>query len=203
LFVSHNLASIKSLTTRTVVLSAGKLIFDGSTAQGVARYVQENLVDPGRQTKVAEIKRPFAGLDRKLEFVDLRIDGLTESGAIADDQPLQLIAAIRCHDESTGFIIGMTIYSEDKDVIGSTFTAVVASPVPGATEEYRFSADLPLAPGRYHCSISISDAKSDGRQIHDSLAEVLPFSVELAATDCRGWKAAWGAVRLPELVRLS
>lgn len=38
LFVSHNLAAVTSLTTRTLVLNAGSIIYDGAVQQGIETY---------------------------------------------------------------------------------------------------------------------------------------------------------------------
>ena len=40
LFVSHNMAAISSLTSRSVVLNAGQLAFDGPSAIAVAQYTR-------------------------------------------------------------------------------------------------------------------------------------------------------------------
>jgi lipopolysaccharide transport system ATP-binding protein len=40
LFVSHNMAAIKSLTTRGIVLDAGRVVFSGTTEQTIHHYVQ-------------------------------------------------------------------------------------------------------------------------------------------------------------------
>jgi len=40
LFVSHNLHAVSSLCTRAFVLHAGKVMFDGTAAKGVARYLE-------------------------------------------------------------------------------------------------------------------------------------------------------------------
>jgi len=40
LFVSHNMAAIRSLTSRGIVLSAGRLEFDGPSSSAIERYVQ-------------------------------------------------------------------------------------------------------------------------------------------------------------------
>jgi len=201
LFVSHNLASIRSLTTRTVVLSQGNLIFDGPTDEGIAKYVTENLPRDSTRICIKDLPRPFGGLDRSLEFVDLQLEVLSVNRLIESEAPLRLAVTIKCQRESANFIIGMTIFSDDKTVIGSMFTSATSAPPVGSIEVFNFDANLPLAPGRYHCSISISDAKSEGKRLHDSLAEVLPFAVELPVTDVRGWNPAWGAIRLPSLIR--
>jgi lipopolysaccharide transport system ATP-binding protein len=39
LFVSHNLAAIRSLTNRVIMLDAGKVVFDGATEAGLNHYV--------------------------------------------------------------------------------------------------------------------------------------------------------------------
>jgi homopolymeric O-antigen transport system ATP-binding protein len=39
IFVSHNLASVRSLCTRSLLLEEGKLVFDGDTATAIERYL--------------------------------------------------------------------------------------------------------------------------------------------------------------------
>ncbi|TWU05966.1 ABC transporter ATP-binding protein [Stieleria varia] len=199
LFVSHNLASIRSLTERCVVLSKGGVAFDGSTDQAVSRYIKENLVTDESPVSIANAPRPFGGLDRHLEFVDLKLQGLSEDRSLSTDQPFVLDATIRANEEAGPFILGLTIYAEDKTPIGSAFTTPVAAPAVGSTATTQFQAQFPLGPGQYHCAVSISEARSEGKRLHDSLADVLPFSITLSATDLRGWNSAWGAIQLPNL----
>jgi len=40
LFVSHNMAAINSLTSRTVLLDRGRVMFDGPTSEAIGRYAQ-------------------------------------------------------------------------------------------------------------------------------------------------------------------
>ena len=46
LFVSHNMAAINALTQRTLVLNAGRIVFDGPTPDAIRHYSQ--LVAPPR-----------------------------------------------------------------------------------------------------------------------------------------------------------
>jgi lipopolysaccharide transport system ATP-binding protein len=48
-FVSHNMAAVKSLTTRGIVLDAGRVVFSGATEQVIQHYVQmiSRQADPG------------------------------------------------------------------------------------------------------------------------------------------------------------
>jgi lipopolysaccharide transport system ATP-binding protein len=40
LFVSHNMAAVSTLTTRSLVLNSGRLIFNGKTAEAIEHYIQ-------------------------------------------------------------------------------------------------------------------------------------------------------------------
>ena len=88
LFVSHNLASIRSLTTRTVVLSQGKLIFDGPTVDGVACYIKENMISQESGSDVTAAPRAFSGLTRKVDFVSMQLSGLDGDGSMEHDLSL-------------------------------------------------------------------------------------------------------------------
>lgn len=57
LYVSHNMATIRQLCDRCIVMDQGKIIFDGESEEAIARYmnlgIQENAVDidlTGRST---------------------------------------------------------------------------------------------------------------------------------------------------------
>ena len=52
LFVSHNMAAIKSLCKRTIVLKNGKANFDGEVAEGIAEYL--NSSNPGENIGLIE-----------------------------------------------------------------------------------------------------------------------------------------------------
>jgi lipopolysaccharide transport system ATP-binding protein len=55
LFVSHNMAAVSALCTRTVWLDGGRVGFDGPSAEGVRRYVEASRV--GRETLTSGERR--------------------------------------------------------------------------------------------------------------------------------------------------
>ncbi|QDV83006.1 ABC transporter ATP-binding protein [Planctomycetes bacterium TBK1r] len=200
LFVSHNLASIKTLTTRTIVLSGGKMIFDGPTAEGVTRYVAENMIADTGQQSIADAKRTLTGLDQNLQMTDLGLRGLDGHGTLPADGRFQVSVTVRANSDCGEFLVGMTVYSQDKTPIGSTFSDPLSPPQCGQSRTYELVATFPLAPGRYHCGISLTSLRSAGRELHDSLDDVIPFEVSATSIvdDLRTgqWSAAWGYYRL-------
>ncbi|WP_220497990.1 ABC transporter ATP-binding protein [Rhodopirellula sp. JC639] len=203
LFVSHNLASIRSLTTRTVVLSHGRLIFDGPTQQGVTKYVEENLIGEDSDVSIADAPRAFSGLDQKLRFTDLRLAGLDESGCLPMTGEFAMEAAITAHDDCEKLQVAITVMTDDKTPVGSTFSEILPAPEKGQTKTYPLVSHFNLAPGRYHCAISITDFRSAATRLHDSLSDVLPFGVGIGALSGSGgpahWNPAWGMVQLQQL----
>lgn len=99
LFVSHNMAAIKSLCSRGVVLNNGMVAFDGDTQPAVDHYLERNLVfETGRIRDSIKFKKDYITVDSikingseanfinippQEEFLDVEVAGST-------DEPLKL-----------------------------------------------------------------------------------------------------------------
>ncbi len=201
LFVSHNMPSVRALTTRSIVLSHGKLHFDGSTSDAIDCYVQENTTARNADQSVADRDRPFDGLSGELRFELLEV-GQLEPFVEGSEVPIEI--AVRGHQPSEEFVVGLTIFRHDESPVGSVFCTPLPPPVPGEVARYRFALPTEqLAPGRYHCAISLGEARSQGRRLQDSLADVLPFEIEPGPMQSQGWPAVWGPIRFSEMRVLS
>ena len=78
LYVSHNMSTIQRLCTRVIVLDHGRVVYDGDTAGGVARYLSVNRDedtvsyledlprDPACKMKVKMLKAWFPGKENNL-----------------------------------------------------------------------------------------------------------------------------------------
>ncbi|MHC4657218.1 MAG: ABC transporter ATP-binding protein, partial [Planctomycetota bacterium] len=81
LFVSHNMAAIRNLCQRTILLDNGELLMDSATNQTVAHYLDQNLVE-GAIVSRAEIEQRMEGKIRKgnpfLRFKEISL--LDQSG---------------------------------------------------------------------------------------------------------------------------
>ena len=196
LFVSHNLSSVRSLTSRSVVLSKGRVDFIGRTPDALERYVSLN---SGQRAAgdVTDRERPFDGLGVAARMTEL---SLAET-EIAPGEALQIRLGVTAAADRRldPFAVGMTLFRSDETAVGSCFSGPLDPPQPGQTQTYRLQMPAPpLAPGEYYAAISLATA--DGRyDLIDSLGEVLPFEVHQAVFGQQQWQAGWGAVRLPDL----
>ncbi|MGA1980106.1 MAG: ABC transporter ATP-binding protein [Sedimentisphaerales bacterium] len=64
LFVSHNMAAIRNLCQRTILIDKGELLMDSATSQVVAHYLNQNLVK-GAVASKADIERRMDGRIRR------------------------------------------------------------------------------------------------------------------------------------------
>lgn len=73
LFVSHNMAAVKSLCTRGIVLENGKVVFEGGIDQTISKYLQAEKVN----IKLKDIKIRTG--NRKVLFENVKVFGAEES----------------------------------------------------------------------------------------------------------------------------
>lgn len=73
LYVSHNMTTIRQLCSRCIVLSHGKVIFDGDVESAIEVYMGENKVSSA-ETEIAKVKRAPEFSDHKVTMTKLTVD---------------------------------------------------------------------------------------------------------------------------------
>jgi lipopolysaccharide transport system ATP-binding protein len=75
LFVSHNMAAVRSLCTRALLLEKGKVVLDGGTAEVVDRYLQAGQVAESCREIPVDAERMTNGQARMLRIAVCDIEG--------------------------------------------------------------------------------------------------------------------------------
>ncbi len=195
LFVSHNMASIRTLTTRALLISTGELKEIGATEKVVGYYLS-----PERRSMmgddVTQLERPFGGLDGAIKFQELGFTSQQNSPAIIEDGELNIRMKIKSYKQTENFQIGLTIYRSDHNPVGSTFSSIIPSGIKGDVNEYHFTLPVEsLAPGRYHCAISLVEPRSGMKIFFDALSDILFFEVIENGMEKLNCNRSWGAIR--------
>ena len=182
LFVSHDMAAILNLCTRTVVLANGQVDYVGSTTEGVKRYmemagtVQAADLDLSAHASRRRGYRPHIQrirlLNKSGEVTDRFQSGEGMTIELTCDSPAPVAApqfALGVHDW-----MGMRVFT-----LGSYLSTTELPTLQGATRILCQVDELPLLPGRYTLSLSLGiyhDHFLDGRD-HDRLLDVLDHAV--------------------------
>lgn len=196
LFVSHNMPSVRALTSRSLVFSQGKLIFDGPTGEAIKSYTKENEIVLDSHLSLNEIPRPYGGMTGEIRFESLKVESLQP---ITEGHKLFVRLGVRFHQPCEDFLFWLTVFRDDESPAGSTFSPPMTIPRT-SNESYLFGLSTEsLAPGRYHCTVAVAEARSYGHRMYDCLANVLVFEVEPGPSNPEGWAHVWGAIRFPEM----
>jgi lipopolysaccharide transport system ATP-binding protein len=202
LFVSHNLASVRQLTSRCLVMQQGQLAFDGATQAGIHFYVHRGSESSARRRNVAQLERLLSNLTGAMRIEELELLNCRD-GQFLDGDSLHFEVAVSAKKSTESFRVGMTVFSDDHTPVGSTFSGELESIQAHESRTVRLRIpEMRLAPGDYYCAMSLMEPSVwSGCQLHDAISEVLHFRV--AGGDnirgVKGWEASWGSCRLPAI----
>lgn len=174
LFVSHNLQAITSLCQEGILLSAGKLVCDGSAAEVVSRYLQKSGNDQVfEQDIVNKPRRAGEGRAVRLTRVSMTFPG----GLPQLWEPVQFDLCFQCLTPDYPFGLSIEVWRVDGSCAFTTDSEddnVVLQMGSGAVGKVSVLVNNPnLAPDRY---IVRAVARSGGRVI-DWVDDALVFDI--------------------------
>ena len=174
LFVSHNIGAVEALCTRTIVLEQGRLVADGSTADGIERYLR---FAKGEATIDLETKTRGPQLDpvlRKLRITNAAGES-TNTVRVDDDLNIEVELDMGDRNLPAGAVhIDVTTHLGQ---VATVLRSDHAQPLPLSGRmrlNCRLSA-VRLALGEYSVSISLYDPHRLMDQVRDvTTLEVRP-----------------------------
>ena len=118
LFVSHNMAAIRSLCQRTILIDKGELLMDSATDETVAHYLDQNLVE-GAVASRADIEQRMEGKIRRgnpfLRLCEIAV--LDKSGLprqlFHSDEDIIVLITFECLQPVQDLFIVLDIVDED------------------------------------------------------------------------------------------
>lgn len=199
LYVSHNMATIRDLCDRCIVLDKGKVVFDGGVDEGIALYLSTRS-QASEFVDYSAFKRDnwFKRDNIRLQNVHLLVPTVE---AIERSQPVRMRFVIKAQ-ESAG-AVGLRF--EVRDEVGTPLATSCLYGLqlqPGdntVTASYDLSV---LSPGKYSNYFTLFTAGEGGTHIVEDWVPGIQFRmVDTFSGNQLEWNAKdWGAIRLPEAV---
>ncbi len=139
LFVSHNLAAIRSLTDRVLWLDAGRLAFDGPTEAGVDAYLAATAAP------TEDAGRPIAGRGRHTRILRVRLVDSAGAPTSIWPQDAPLVVEVEFEtDGARGLSLDLFLHDHGR------------APVGLASTHHFHEVALPAAAGRYRCRLALA-----------------------------------------------
>jgi lipopolysaccharide transport system ATP-binding protein len=203
LYVSHNMATIRNLCTRCIVLDHGKLIFDGLPEKAIEIYNNANLGD------YSKTYYPLDGLKRRdglgtSEFIH-SVELLNNTACIENDQMIKVKVKWTNKLEMEDLHLRIAFRQADSTNIGMCETDILQSAKKVGNHETIIQYDpAMLTDGNYVMVISLNQIHDSGEyEMRDEAPVLIPISISenryLKEGKSRWIKKYWGTVRFPEL----
>ena len=196
LYVSHNMATVKSLCNRCIVLSHGKLAFEGSTEEAIAVYMENENLDNAVFFDVADVKRhPKCNkrhLVQNLHLYDSKVN-VFEYG---EKFPFRITWNSENADERLR--MKMVINGIDTTPVGVIFGGDLSHNKGENSAEYEFDTSY-FVPGKYTVDVILYDEDESGGVMFYDRCTVLRFTVEHSdkSVNLKHWFKDWGNAVLP------
>ncbi|WP_298156726.1 ABC transporter ATP-binding protein [Flavobacterium sp.] len=177
LFVSHNMAAVKSLCTRGIVLENGQKKFEGTIDEALSSYSDAILAD---STEVVFDENTNRTGSKKIQFTSLSIQNQnhikTQEYSIGDD--LKITFGIRLNNDEAKSEIAVQIKTADELPIYQMLARDSEFQINHSQTAETYSVtirDLRLFPGVY--VISLTSGNTTGHEVHDFIDNALSFQI--------------------------
>lgn len=172
LYVSHNMNTIRALCNRCVVLSKGKVLFDGEVEEGISVYMKRNMDDYALRYDLNKVPRSYH-FGKKLkvhsfEFLD------TDSFVYEIGQPVHFNLEMLSSESHEGISLNLKVMSDKGEILGMAMSKKF-NINKGKLKEIAFSFETSnLANGKYHLGIEVVKIDENGNYLaYDSVPPVV------------------------------
>lgn len=201
LFVSHNMAAVRQLTTRCILLSKGKVIFDGEPSRSIEMYSEAMAAAFSGGSDLSGWPRLMSRVNQKVEFRALEFD--TAPKVFGSEEPIKFYATLLANESIDGIRISGSVMHTEGYAVGTFWSrndGILEAGVPR-----RILVDmgkLRLGPGAYTFRLAVGTGDDKiGFVDFDLISEVLPFEVAAVSGDdgtVGAWHQSWGSIRFPQ-----
>lgn len=177
LFVSHNMAAVRSLCRRGIILQNGMHVFDGDANDAVDYYTQANISSLNDYIVVTDQYRRVS-LPKDLEYIDIRI--LNDIHNVSTNEPLEFEMTLKRNNESVKECqIGVLSRNSNDVMEWACYSSAIQLSAVRNEYKVRFSIHNHNTPmGRHRLNFNISRYDySANIQDFDIIYEALSFEV--------------------------
>jgi len=201
LYVSHNMATIRNLCSRCIVLSKGKIIYDGDVDEAIAIYM-ENAEITDTFMDFTQIKRTDQE-NGQILIDNFRISD-RETPQYQVGEKMRFSVSLSSHIDAEDISVRLTLFYVDNTPVSTIYTKGIINVEKNGKKTIDLCADISsLAPGKYYADIILWTFNDSAAHIrYDAVKGKIKFLVTADTSFNHGFDwghRSWGHVVLPEL----
>ena len=176
LYVSHNMATIRQLCSRCLVLKEGKIIFDGDVEDAIRVYSDEALTMDMRGTfpEISNGSPAATHTAKMLGFEILEKDTLIFRGT----EKLKMRIFYNCFEDFDQEVVRCTLKYAGINFVGTHFSEKFAIRK-GDNQHFDMEIDLStITPGKYMVELSMGFIDTERYLYHDDIVNAFGFEIE-------------------------
>ncbi|HSK63200.1 MAG TPA: ABC transporter ATP-binding protein [Pyrinomonadaceae bacterium] len=197
LFVSHNMAAIRSLCQRGILLAAGRKVFEGTAGECVDRYLAEVTQHATNEVDLTSVRRS-RGVDSTLRMDKVRLASRDGRPLVRSGDPLEVELLFSVAEPLEDVVVGVNISSADNVSImecrNSHSVGAIEQLGPGEYSiKCRINQNI-LSPGLYFLNVG---ARCASKPL-DYVPQAMTFEIYSDETVASLWLSdVGGVVRVP------
>ena len=198
LYVSHNMATIRNLCTRCIVLNKGQVTFDGDVEDAIRLYMEQAEEELLSHIDVGHQQRSVLGLGDKIRIQELDFcEKVLPS--FTTQEKMQMHLKLKAYDDIDEYRVRIEVKYADDSIVGVSESFGAGRLSKNEEKVITLALDLKnLAEGTYWFRLSLF--KLDMMGVHGGLDEIpqrIYFKVIDTIPNRTGWlRQYWGNVRL-------
>lgn len=200
LYVSHNMPSVKKLCDRCIVLSAGKVVFDGATEEAISVYVKENFV----QTTFFDLTKYTRDHKCNLQHIVTSMEILdSETNVFVYGEDIRFRIKWNSKVNEGRLLIKAVVSSNDTEAVGVTYGGELKYCCGSNSAEFIFHTEC-LIPGKYTTNFKLYNEDNNGNVEYYDQCKGINFSIVHGPTSVhlRHWFSDWGKAVLPPMKQM-
>jgi ABC-type polysaccharide/polyol phosphate transport system ATPase subunit len=153
--VSHDAAAIERVCERVVVLDAGRVVFDGPTAEGLLHYHRLMGTEHGRGESIRQ------ATERAVQVAEVELlDGAGRSSTVfATGAPLRIVLTLRAAEHVKRATVALEVRSQGGERVFRTVAP--AAPIAASTQLAFEVPSLSLLGGDYDLAVAAGDGSDE------------------------------------------
>ncbi len=201
LFVSHNMAAIRSLTQKSLLLERGEVVFFGATSTAIEQYLYSSPVQTlDDKVPALNFYRREVVLHSPVIFRNIWMTGTAEKHfpTFVTGEDMEINCELECSKHFNNSVISFWLTNQMGEKVLTVFSMDQDVSIPLEPGRQHISCrvhGLPLSPGRYYITIGVNETPNT--IAFDVLIDFPAFEIvlpELSSGELAWSDRPWGAV---------